>query len=251
MDAAGVEFAVNGLAGTRLEAIAARVGISHPRVVQMFGSKRSLFLAVVHAAFDRIDVTFAGAEPTLPALGDAYRRLRRREHTVGRVMLQAYAAAADETVRLEVRRRQLDLQASVARLTGADGLQVRTFFAAGLVLTVSELLELPERRADAAWSAWILELAAPPDGHWDGRTPRLTGRAGGPGAEKSRSPGVGRQANALRAGRDMGCVTAFPADQWPASMESTGGCRHNELLRYRKTATGSNPSHQSPARLLT
>jgi hypothetical protein len=55
MRAADAEFAANGLAGTRLEAIAARVGVSRPRIVQMFGSKRSLFLQVVHAAYDRID----------------------------------------------------------------------------------------------------------------------------------------------------------------------------------------------------
>ena len=40
ISAAAVEFAETGLAGTRLEAIAARAAISHPRIVQMFGSKR-------------------------------------------------------------------------------------------------------------------------------------------------------------------------------------------------------------------
>jgi hypothetical protein len=50
---------------------------------------------------------------------------------------------------------------AIARLTGADALQVRTFFATGLVQTVSTALELPERRADTAWSAWILDLADP------------------------------------------------------------------------------------------
>ncbi|WIX89846.1 helix-turn-helix domain-containing protein [Amycolatopsis sp. DG1A-15b] len=47
IEAADAEFAANGLAGTRLEAIAARAGISHPRIVQMFGSERKLFLEVV------------------------------------------------------------------------------------------------------------------------------------------------------------------------------------------------------------
>ncbi|WP_212747276.1 hypothetical protein [Streptomyces montanus] len=62
-----------------------------------------------------------------------------------------------------MRQRQLQLQATIGRLTGADAMQVRTFFATGLIFTVSTLLELPERRADAAWGAWILQLAAPPD----------------------------------------------------------------------------------------
>ncbi|WP_225887623.1 TetR/AcrR family transcriptional regulator [Streptomyces canus] len=164
MKAADAEFAANGLAGTRLEAIAARVGVSHPRIVQMFGSKRSLFLDVVHAAFDRIEAAFTDAEPTLTGLGDAYGRLLHNEHTIGLVMLQGYAAAADETVREAVKQRQLQLQEVITRLTGADAMQVRTFFATGLVLTVSTLLELPESRADAVWGAWILELAAAPDG---------------------------------------------------------------------------------------
>jgi AcrR family transcriptional regulator len=162
MRAADVEFAAHGLEGTRLEAIAERVGVSHPRVVQMFGSKRSLFLAVVHAAFDRIEATFADTERTLIGLGDAYRRLLQSERTVGLVMLQGYAAAADETVREVVRQRQLGLQETITGLTGADTMQVRTFLATGLVLTVSTVLELPERRADMAWGEWALRLVAPP-----------------------------------------------------------------------------------------
>ncbi|MFF0008719.1 TetR/AcrR family transcriptional regulator [Streptomyces tibetensis] len=163
LKAADAEFAANGLAGARLEAIAARVGVSHPRIVQMFGSKRSLFLEVVHAAFDRIEGSFADAEHTLVGLGDAYRRLLHDEHTVGLVMLQSYAAAADETVREAVRERQLRLQDAISRLTGADAMQVRTFFATGLVLTVSTLLELPGRQDDIAWGIWALRLAAPAD----------------------------------------------------------------------------------------
>ena len=159
--AAHVEFAANGLAGARLEAIAARVGISHPRVVQMFGTKRGLFLEVVHGAFDSIEAAFASADPTLTGLGDAYRRLLRREPTVGLVMLQGYAAAADATVRAEVRQRQLRLHDAVSRLTGADAMQVRTFVATGLVHTVSTSLELPGRRADAEWGGWILGLVGP------------------------------------------------------------------------------------------
>jgi AcrR family transcriptional regulator len=162
LQAAETEFAANGLAGARLEAIATRAGISHPRIAQMFGSKRSLFLDVVHTVFDRIETAFAGAEPTLNGLGDAYRGLLHSQPTTGLVMMQGYAAAADEAVRKDVRQRQLQLQEEVARLTGADGMQVRTFFATGLVFTVSTLLELPERRADAEWGSWILTLATPP-----------------------------------------------------------------------------------------
>ncbi|AVV47263.1 TetR family transcriptional regulator [Streptomyces sp. P3] len=164
MEAADAEFALKGLSGAGIEGIAARVGISHPRIVQMFGSKRDLFLHVVHAAYDRIEAEFERAEPTLGALGDAYRQLLQSRHTVGLVLLQAYAAAGDPAVQESVRRRQLDLQEAVTRLTGADPMQVRSFLATGLVLTVSTVLDLPGRRADTEWCAWIIGLADPPAG---------------------------------------------------------------------------------------
>jgi len=75
--------------------------------VQMFGTKRNLFLAVVDSAFDKILAAFEAAEPSLIALGEAYRRLLRRDPDVGLVMLQGYAAAADPVVRDAVRRRYL------------------------------------------------------------------------------------------------------------------------------------------------
>jgi hypothetical protein len=104
--------------------------------------------------------TFVACEPTLVALGDGYRRLLARERPVGLLMLQGYAAAADETVRRLVARRYLSLQRAVAHLTGADALQLRTFFAAGLLMTVTTVLELPGRRTDATWGARLLELGA-------------------------------------------------------------------------------------------
>lgn len=169
LEAAGAEFARNGLAGGRLEVIAERAGVSHPRIVQLFGSKKKLFLEVVDVTFDKIEAVFERAEPTLTALGDAYVKLLRREPGVGLVMLQGFAAAADADVQaaadadvqVAVRRRHLDLMKAIARLTGADALQVRTFFATGLIQTVSTALDLSERRADTAWSAWILQLVAP------------------------------------------------------------------------------------------
>ena len=168
ISAASIEFAEAGLAGTRLEVIAARAAISHPRIVQMFGSKRALFLEVIDANFDRVAAAFTDAaeapQPSdagspLAALGDAYRRLLQRDRTVALLMLQGYAAAADSVVREAVARRYVRLQDTVAKLTGADALQVRTFFATGLVITVSTALGLPGKRTDATWASWLLELS--------------------------------------------------------------------------------------------
>lgn len=168
ISAASIEFAEAGLAGTRLEVIAARAAISHPRIVQMFGSKRALFLEVIDANFDRVAAAFTDAasapQPSdagspLAVLGDAYRRLLQRDRTVALLMLQGYAAAADSVVREAVARRYVRLQDTVAKLTGADALQVRTFFATGLVITVSTALGLPGKRTDATWASWLLELS--------------------------------------------------------------------------------------------
>jgi AcrR family transcriptional regulator len=161
LEAAAAEFAETGLAGTRLEAIGARAAISHPRIVQLFGSKHALFLEVIDGVFDHVERTFAAVEePTLLSLGDSYRRLLSRERAVGLLMLQGYAAAADQTVRQLVARRYLGLQRVVTHFTDADALQLRTFFAAGLVITITTVLELPGRRIDATWGAWLLQLAA-------------------------------------------------------------------------------------------
>lgn len=166
ISAAAVEFAETGLAGTPLEVIAARAAISHPRIVQMFGSKRQLFLEVIGANFDRIAAAFTDAAATpsdarspLVILGDAYRRLLQRDRTVALLMLQGYAAAGDTVVREAVSRRYVQLQQIVATLTDADALQVRTFFATGLVVTVSTALALPGKRTDATWGAWLLDLS--------------------------------------------------------------------------------------------
>ncbi len=164
LEAAAIEFAETGLAGTRLEAIAARAAISHPRIVQMFGSKRALFLEVVDATFDRIIAEFTRTAGTsgstrLTTLGDAYRRLLQRDRTVALVMLQGFAASGEATVREAVARRYVAVQDTVAELTGADDLQVRSFVATGLMVTVSTALALPGKRADTRWGAWLLEIA--------------------------------------------------------------------------------------------
>ena len=74
-------------------------------------------------------------------------------------MLQGYAAAGDTVVREAVAHRYVQLQQTVATLTDADALQVRTFFATGLVVTVSTALALPGKRTDATWGAWLLDLS--------------------------------------------------------------------------------------------
>lgn len=162
LDAAALQFAETGFAGTSLESIAARVEVSHPRVVQMFGSKRALFLETLSTAYDRICAEFDaaalanGSGPVpLIVLGAAYRRLLVRDRTVALVILQGYAAG-DEEVRGEAARHHKAIVTKIAALSGADEFGVRTFIATGLVVTVSTALGLPGQRKDEAWAAHVL-----------------------------------------------------------------------------------------------
>lgn len=162
-EAAAAQFARSGLAGTSLETIAAHVDVSHPRVVQMFGSKRALFLEALSAAYQRLTDEFdeaaatATAQPVpLTVLGDVYRRLLARDRTVGLMILQGYAASGDESVRAEAARHHSDVERRITALTGANSFEIRTFMATGLIITVSAALGLRGQRKDDAWAAALL-----------------------------------------------------------------------------------------------
>ncbi|WP_043836293.1 TetR family transcriptional regulator [Muricoccus aerilatus] len=51
LDAAGAEFATNGLAGARVDDIAARAGANKRMIYAYFGSKEDLWVAVLEAAY--------------------------------------------------------------------------------------------------------------------------------------------------------------------------------------------------------
>ncbi len=51
LDAARSLFAKDGYAGVTLDDIAGRVGISRPRVIQLFGSKRNIYEAIAEVAY--------------------------------------------------------------------------------------------------------------------------------------------------------------------------------------------------------
>ena len=61
LEAAVVEFAVRGLAGTSTEDVARRAGISQPYLFRLFPTKKALFLALVERCFQRVRDTFTTA----------------------------------------------------------------------------------------------------------------------------------------------------------------------------------------------
>src|SRR5437867_4725479 len=95
LEAAVVEFAIRGLAGTSTEDVARRAGISQPYLFRLFPTKKALFLALVERCFRRVEDTFTAAagdltgDEAMTAMADSYTRLlddrtlllRSEEHT--------------------------------------------------------------------------------------------------------------------------------------------------------------------------
>jgi AcrR family transcriptional regulator len=149
VDSAIEEFALHGLAGTTTDAIARRAGISQPYVVRLYGTKKALFLAAIERCFDRVCETFRAAAAAAPAdrrlgaMGEAYRgELVRRERLL--FQLHSYAASADDEIREVVCRRYGELWREVAELSGEAPEVIRSFFAAGMLLTVAAAIGVPE-----------------------------------------------------------------------------------------------------------
>ena len=155
IDAALIEFAESGLAGTSTEAIAVRAGISQPYLFKMFGTKRDLFIAASSRCFDNVTERFAevskglAGDSALTAMGEAYSGLiADRASLMGQ--LQMYAACNDPEVRDVARQGFRTLYGFVERISGATPRQLLEFFAMGMMCNVSTALHLGE--VDEPWA---------------------------------------------------------------------------------------------------
>lgn len=147
LQAAIVEFARTGFAGTSTEQIAKRAGISQPYLFRLFGTKKALFLATVGLAFDYLQEKFLKAaenlvgEEAIAAMGMAY--LDYLENTdLLLLQLHAYAAAGDPDIRVEVAKRYEALADLVLERTGVSEIELGRFFSVGMLLNVSAALGL-------------------------------------------------------------------------------------------------------------
>jgi AcrR family transcriptional regulator len=155
IDAALIEFAESGLAGTSTEAIAVRAGISQPYLFKMFGTKRELFIAASTRCFDNITERFAevsqglAGNDALKAMGESYSGLiSDRASLMGQ--LHMYAACNEPEVRDVARAGFRNLYGFVARVSGATPAQLLEFFALGMMCNVSAALQLAE--LDEPWA---------------------------------------------------------------------------------------------------
>jgi AcrR family transcriptional regulator len=159
LEAAMEEFAVGGLHGTPVEAIAKRVGVSQPYLFQLFGTKKDLFLATIRRGHERIMRAFmdavadvpgdADAQAVLHAMGAAYKELLQ-DRTLLLVQMQGYAACDDREVRKVVREEFAKILRFAGRASGAEQEELRRFFASGMLMNVAAAMDLPGVKEDWA-----------------------------------------------------------------------------------------------------
>jgi AcrR family transcriptional regulator len=157
LEAAVVEFAARGLAGTSTEDVARRAGISQPYLFRLFPTKKALFLALVERCFRRVQDAFAAAagdrtgEEALMAMADAY-ELLLDDRTLLLLQMQAYAACDDPEIRAATRAGYKTLWELTERLTGLPFQRVVDFFAIGMLMNVAAAMDLPS--VDERWASW-------------------------------------------------------------------------------------------------
>jgi len=164
LDAAVVEFAVHGLAGTSTEDVARQAGISQPYLFRLFPTKKALFLELVDRCFRRVQDTFTAAvgdrtgDEALMAMADSYERLLE-DRTLLLLQMQAYAACNDPEIRVATRAGFKKLWELVERLTGLPFQTVVDFFAVGMLMNVAAAMDLPA--VDERWTSWCPKNGQP------------------------------------------------------------------------------------------
>jgi AcrR family transcriptional regulator len=159
IEAAMQEFAVGGLHGTSVDAVAKRVGVSQPYLFRFFGTKKELFIAALRGGFGRTLRAFmdaaagvaedADADAVLRALGLAYRHLLE-DRTLLLLQMQGYAACEDPEIRRVVRDEFARLYRFVSRASGAPSERLRSFFATGMLMNVAAAMDLPSLKEEWA-----------------------------------------------------------------------------------------------------
>jgi len=166
VEAATREFAVGGLHGTPVEAIAKQVGVSQPYLFQLFGTKKELFIAAVRRTFERTVAAFrtAAAEAgedadtgaVLLSMGLAYQRLLE-DRSLLLMQMQAYTACEDEEICQIVRDEMLRLVSFVQSASGAPDATVREWLAYGMLMNVVAAMDLTE--VDADWARMMCPVS--------------------------------------------------------------------------------------------
>jgi AcrR family transcriptional regulator len=156
LNAAIVEFARSGYAGTSTEAIATRAGISQPYLFRLFGTKKELFIASYSMVTSRIEEAFVAVtkelkgEEAMFAMAMAYLELLQDPDLL-QVQLHGFvAAAADPDIASACQETFRRLWRLVEAATHAEPVVIREFFAHGMLCNVLAAIDL--RAVDEPWA---------------------------------------------------------------------------------------------------
>jgi len=156
LNAAIVEFARSGYAGTSTEAIATRAGISQPYLFRLFGTKKELFIATYRMVTSRIEEAFVAVaselqgEEAMIAMGMTYLELLQDPDLL-QVQLHGFvAAAADPDIASACQETFRRLWRLVDEATHAEPAVIREFFAQGMLCNVLAAIDL--RSVEEPWA---------------------------------------------------------------------------------------------------
>lgn len=148
VDAAVPIFASKGFHTASTVAIAKAAGISQAYVFRLFPTKADLFLAccertrrrMLDTFRDAVDSRPEGQEP-LEAMGLAYRDVLERDRDLLMIQLQSQVVSGEPRIAASMRKTFRELYALVAERSGADELEMREFFAHGMLMNVMAAID--------------------------------------------------------------------------------------------------------------
>ena len=154
LNAALIEFGMQGYDGTSTSMIADRAGIQQPYIYALFENKRHLFLACHDELIDRILATFANAveeedssHERIRKMGIAYIGLLDDDDGI-RCHLQVFAAAGHDDLRDQIRAGFERTFTGISEISGADPSSVAHFFATGMLLNAMKAIGEPDEMMD-------------------------------------------------------------------------------------------------------
>jgi AcrR family transcriptional regulator len=167
LSAAREEFARAGMQGS-VDLIADRAGVTSSYLLRLFGTKKTLFLAVVERAFEHTLSEYQQAtngkrgNDALQAIQAMHRWLSRHDRVTGMIQLQAFAACDDDDVRAVVATGYGRLVEFVVSVSDATPAELARFMAYGTQRRALAALQMTSGREVPKW-AQLLNTGATAD----------------------------------------------------------------------------------------
>ncbi|AOZ94688.1 TetR/AcrR family transcriptional regulator [Paenibacillus crassostreae] len=145
-------FAKTGYYKSTTAMVAKAAGVTQPYVFHFFENKEELFKAVLEHAFSRIYDTFseveAPADQLIETMGHGFSQIIQTHRDEVLMVMQAYTVS-EVSIREHVRKLYLNIFESLALKMEKAGVPnakgtASHFIATGLLITLAEVLNLPE-----------------------------------------------------------------------------------------------------------